>query len=281
MLDKAIGKNLICVFVDNGLLRKNEAKDVESLFKEKMDLNLLVVDAKKIFYRHLKGITDPEQKRKVIGRTFIDIFDNEAAKFKDEIKYLAQGTIYPDVIESSESESKEARVIKSHHNVGGLPEDMKMELIEPLRDLFKDEVRKMGAKLGLPSEMLNRHPFPGRGLGVRILGEISKDKVTTLQNADAIFIEELIKADLYDQVSQAFCAYLPIKSVGVVGDERRYADVIAIRAVETVDFMTADWAKLPHDFLADVSNRIVNELENISRVVYDISSKPPATIEWE
>ncbi len=281
LLDKAIGKNLICVFVDNGLLRKNEAKDVESLFKEKMNLNLLIVDAKKIFYRHLKGIIEPEQKRKVIGRTFIDIFDNEAAKFKDEIKYLAQGTIYPDVIESSESESKEARVIKSHHNVGGLPEDMKMELIEPLRDLFKDEVRQMGAKLGLPSEMLNRHPFPGPGLGVRILGEICKDKVATLQNADAIFIEELIKANLYDQVSQAFCAYLPIKSVGVVGDERRYADVIAIRAVETVDFMTADWAKLPHDFLADVSNRIVNELENISRVVYDVSSKPPATIEWE
>ena len=282
LLDKAIGKNLICVFVDNGLLRKNEAKDVESLFKEKMNLNLLVVDAKKIFYRHLKGITDPEQKRKVIGRTFIDIFDNEAAKFKDEIKYLAQGTIYPDVIESSESESKEARVIKSHHNVGGLPEDMKMELIEPLKDLFKDEVRKMGDKLGLPSEMLNRHPFPGPGLGVRILGEICKDKVATLQNADAIFIEELIKANLYDQVSQAFCAYLPIKSVGVVGDERRYADVIAIRAVETVDFMTADWAKLPHDFLANVSNRIVNELENISRVVYDISSKPPVTVdEWE
>ena len=172
-------------------------------------------------------------------------------------------------------------MIKSHHNVGGLPEDMKMELIEPLKDLFKDEVRKMGDKLGLPLEMLNRHPFPGPGLGVRILGEICKDKVTTLQNADAIFIEELIKANLYDQVSQAFCAYLPIKSVGVVGDERRYADVIAIRAVETVDFMTADWAKLPHDFLADVSNRIVNELENISRVVYDVSSKPPATIEWE
>ena len=281
LLDKAIGKNLICVFVDNGLLRKNEAKEVESLFKEKMDLNLVVVNAKKIFYRHLKGITEPEQKRKVIGRTFIDIFDNEAAKFKDEIHYLAQGTIYPDVIESSESESKEARIIKSHHNVGGLPADMKMELIEPLRDLFKDEVRKMGGKLGLPSQMLNRHPFPGPGLGVRILGEICKDKVTTLQNADAIFIEELIKADLYDHVSQAFCAYLPIKSVGVVGDERRYADIIAIRAVETVDFMTADWAKLPHDFLANVSNRIVNELENVSRVVYDISSKPPATIEWE
>ena len=281
LLDRAIGRNLICVFVDNGLLRKNEAEDVENLFKEKMDLNLLTVDAKKIFYRHLKGVSDPEQKRKVIGRTFIDIFDNEAAKLKDEIKFLAQGTIYPDVIESSGSESKEARVIKSHHNVGGLPDDMKMELVEPIRDLFKDEVRKMGAELGLPLEMLNRHPFPGPGLGVRILGEISQDKVTTLQNADAIFIEELIKANLYNQVSQAFCAYLPVKSVGVVGDERRYADVIAIRAVETVDFMTATWARLPYEFLAHVSNRIVNEIEEISRVVYDISSKPPATIEWE
>jgi len=281
LLDKAIGKNLICMFVDNGLLRKNEAKDVENLFKEKMDLNLLCVDAKKTFYRHLKGISDPEQKRKIIGRTFIDIFDNEASKLKDEINFLAQGTIYPDVIESSESESKEARVIKSHHNVGGLPEDMKMNLVEPLRDLFKDEVRKMGSELGLSLAMLNRHPFPGPGLGVRILGEITKEKVTTLQNADAIFMEELIKENLYDQVSQAFCVYLPIKSVGVVGDERRYADVIAIRAVETVDFMTATWAKLPHEFLAHVSNRIVNELEDVSRVVYDISSKPPATIEWE
>jgi GMP synthase (glutamine-hydrolysing) len=281
LLDRAIGKNLICMFVDNGLLRKNEAKEVEDLFTEKMNLNLLVIDAQKIFYRHLKGVSDPEQKRKVIGRTFIDIFDNESAKLKDEINFLAQGTIYPDVIESSESESKEARVIKSHHNVGGLPDDMKMELVEPLRDLFKDEVRKMGANLGLPLEMLNRHPFPGPGLGVRILGEITPEKILTLQNADAIFIEELIKADLYHQVSQAFCAYLPVKSVGVVGDERRYADVIAIRAVETVDFMTATWSKLPYDFLGHVSNRIVNEIEEISRVVYDISSKPPATIEWE
>jgi GMP synthase (glutamine-hydrolysing) len=281
LLDQAIGKNLICMFVDNGLLRKNEAEEVESLFREKMDLNLLVVDAKKIFHRHLKGVSDPEQKRKVIGRTFIDIFDNESAKLKDDINFLAQGTIYPDVIESSASESKEARVIKSHHNVGGLPDDMKMELVEPLRDLFKDEVRKMGAELGLPHEMLNRHPFPGPGLGVRILGEVTPEKVATLQNADAIFIEELIKANLYHQVSQAFCAYLPVKSVGVVGDERRYADVIAIRAVETVDFMTATWAKLPYEFLALVSNRIVNEIEEISRVVYDISSKPPATIEWE
>ena len=281
LFDKAIGKNLICVFVDNGLLRKNEVEDVKSLFQDKMNLNLIVVDAKKMFFRHLQGISDPEQKRKIIGRTFIDVFDNEAAKYKDEINFLAQGTIYPDVIESSGSESKDSRVIKSHHNVGGLPNDMKMELVEPLRDLFKDEVRKMGSELGLPSEMLNRHPFPGPGLGVRILGEISQEKVSTLQNADAIFIDELIKAGLYDQVSQAFCAYLPVKSVGVVGDERRYEHVLAIRAVETVDFMTATWARLPYDFLAHVSNRLVNELDNIGRVVYDISSKPPATIEWE
>ncbi|MBD63414.1 MAG: glutamine-hydrolyzing GMP synthase [Gammaproteobacteria bacterium] len=281
LLDKAIEKNLICVFVDNGLLRKNEARDVENLFKSNLDLNLFVVDAKKIFYRHLKGVSDPEQKRKIIGRTFIDIFENEALKFKDEIHFLAQGTIYPDVIESSVSESKEARIIKSHHNVGGLPDDMNLALVEPLRDLFKDEVRKLGYELGLPREMLNRHPFPGPGLGVRIIGEINQEKVAILQNADAIFMEELVAANLYDKVSQAFCAYLPVKSVGVVGDERRFADVIAIRAVETVDFMTASWAKLPHDFLANVSNRIVNELDDVSRVVYDISSKPPATIEWE
>jgi GMP synthase (glutamine-hydrolysing) len=281
LLDRAIGKNLICMFVDNGLLRKNEAEDVESLFREKLDLNLIVIDAKKIFHRHLKDVSDPEQKRKVIGRTFIDIFDNESAKLKDKINFLAQGTIYPDVIESSGSESKEVRVIKSHHNVGGLPDDMEMELVEPLRDLFKDEVRKIGLELGLPPEMINRHPFPGPGLGVRILGEITAKKVRTLQEADAIFMEELIKAGLYNEVSQAFCAYLPVKSVGVVGDERRYADVIAIRAVVTIDFMTATWAKLPYEFLELVSNRIVNEIEEISRVVYDISSKPPATIEWE
>ena len=283
LLDKAIGKNLICMFVDNGLLRKNEVEEVTNLFKNKIDLNLEVVDAKKTFYRHLKGVSDPEQKRKVIGRTFIDIFDNESINLHaaSEINFLAQGTIYPDVIESSESESKEARIIKSHHNVGGLPDEMKMTLVEPLRDLFKDEVRKMGALLGLPNEILNRHPFPGPGLGVRILGEINKENISILQEADSIFIEELKKANLYDEVSQAFCVYLPVKSVGVVGDERRYADVIALRAVKTVDFMTAEWSKLPFDFLAKVSNRIVNELEAVSRVVYDISGKPPATIEWE
>ncbi len=249
-------------------------------FKENMSLNVIKSDSEEIFLRHLKNIEDPEQKRKIIGRTFIDVFDAEAIKLKD-IKFLAQGTIYPDVIESSGSESKEARTIKSHHNVGGLPDEMKLDLVEPLRDLFKDEVRKMGKELGLPQEMLDRHPFPGPGLGVRIIGEITKEKTKILKEADHIFIQELIKADLYDQVSQAFAVLLPVKSVGVVGDERRYAEVIGLRAVETVDFMTAKWAHLPYDFLELVSNRIVNEIEDVSRVVYDISSKPPATIEWE
>ena len=249
-------------------------------FKENMQLNVVKSDSQDTFLRHLKEIEDPEQKRKIIGRTFIDIFDAEAMKLKD-IRFLAQGTIYPDVIESSGSESKEARVIKSHHNVGGLPEDMKLDLVEPLRDLFKDEVRKMGIELGIPKEMIERHPFPGPGLGVRILGEVTKEKTKILQNADHIFIEELIRADLYNSVSQAFAVLLPVKSVGVVGDERRYAEVIALRAVETVDFMTARWAQLPYEFLEHVSNRIVNEIEAVSRVVFDISSKPPATIEWE
>ena len=249
-------------------------------FKENMNLNVIKSDSEEVFLRHLKDVKDPEQKRKIIGRTFIDVFDAEATKLKD-VHFLAQGTIYPDVIESSGSESKEARVIKSHHNVGGLPEEMKMELVEPLRDLFKDEVRRMGVELGLSSEMLNRHPFPGPGLGVRILGDITKEKTRILKEADHIFIEELLKADLYKTVSQAFAVYLPIKSVGVVGDERRYAEVIGLRAVETVDFMTARWAHLPYEFLEHVSNRIVNEIEEVSRVVYDISSKPPATIEWE
>ena len=280
LLHQAIGKKLICVFVDNGLLRKGEADEVMQTFKENMNLNVIKSDSEEVFLRHLKGVEDPEQKRKIIGRTFIDIFDAEALKIKD-VDFLAQGTIYPDVIESSGSESKEARVIKSHHNVGGLPEEMQMDLVEPLRDLFKDEVRKMGVELGLAPEMLYRHPFPGPGLGVRILGEVTKDKTNVLKEADYIFIEELKKADLYDKVSQAFAVYLPVKSVGVVGDERRYAEVIALRAVETIDFMTARWAHLPHDFLEHVSNRIVNEIDAVSRVVYDISSKPPATIEWE
>ena len=280
LLQKAIGNKLVCVFVDNGLLRKGEAEQVMNTFKENMNLNVIKSDSEDVFLRHLKGVEDPEQKRKIIGRTFIDVFDGESKKLK-KVHFLAQGTIYPDVIESSGSESKEARVIKSHHNVGGLPDEMKMDLVEPLRDLFKDEVRKLGVELGLPSEMLNRHPFPGPGLGVRILGEVTKEKTTILKEADHIFIEELIKSDLYKSVSQAFAVYLPVKSVGVVGDERRYAEVIGLRAVETIDFMTARWAHLPYDFLEHVSNRIVNEIEEVSRVVYDISSKPPATIEWE
>ena len=280
LLHKAIGKNLTCVFVDNGLLRKGEATQVMKTFKDNMNLNVIKSDSQDVFLRHLENIDDPEQKRKVIGRTFIDIFDSEAIKLKN-IKFLAQGTIYPDVIESSGSESNEARVIKSHHNVGGLPDEMKLDLVEPLRDLFKDEVRNMGIELGIPKEMLERHPFPGPGLGVRIIGEITKEKISILQEADSIFIEELIREGLYDKVSQAFAVLLPVKSVGVVGDERRYAEVIGLRAVETVDFMTARWAHLPYEFLENVSNRIVNEIEEVSRVVYDISSKPPATIEWE
>ena len=280
LLHKAIGKKLTCVFVDNGLLRKGESEQVMQTFKENMNLNVIKSDSQDVFMRHLKNIEDPEQKRKVIGRTFIDVFDAEAIKLK-EVKFLAQGTIYPDVIESSGSESNEARVIKSHHNVGGLPEEMKLDLVEPLRDLFKDEVRNMGIKLGIPKEMIERHPFPGPGLGVRIIGEVSKEKIKILQEADNIFIQELIKANLYDKVSQAFAVLLPVKSVGVVGDERRYAEVIALRAVETVDFMTAKWAHLPYELLENVSNRIVNEIEEVSRVVYDISGKPPATIEWE
>ena len=280
LLHKAVGKKLTCVFVDNGLLRKGEADEVMQTFKDNMNLNVVKSDSAEIFLRHLKNVDEPEQKRKVIGRTFIDVFDAEANKLKD-IKFLAQGTIYPDVIESSGSESKEARVIKSHHNVGGLPEEMALDLVEPLRDLFKDEVRRMGVELGIPKEMLERHPFPGPGLGVRIIGEITKEKTKVLQEADFIFIEELIKANLYEKVSQAFAVLLPVKSVGVVGDERRYAEVIALRAVETVDFMTARWAHLPYEFLEHVSNRIVNEIEDVSRVVYDISGKPPATIEWE
>ena len=280
LLHKAIGKKLTCVFVDNGLLRKGESEQVMQTFKENMNLNVIKSDSQDVFMRHLKNIEDPEQKRKVIGRTFIDVFDAEAIKLK-EVKFLAQGTIYPDVIESSGSESNEARVIKSHHNVGGLPEEMKLDLVEPLRDLFKDEVRNMGIELGIPKEMIERHPFPGPGLGVRIIGEVSKEKIKILQEADNIFIQELIKANLYDKVSQAFAVLLPVKSVGVVGDERRYAEVIALRAVETVDFMTAKWAHLPYELLENVSNRIVNEIEEVSRVVYDISGKPPATIEWE
>ena len=243
-------------------------------------MKVVRVDAENRFLEDLKGVTDPEEKRKIIGHAFIDVFDQEATKISD-VKWLAQGTIYPDVIESAGDSSGKAKVIKSHHNVGGLPEDMALSLVEPLRDLFKDEVRKIGLELGLPEEMIFRHPFPGPGLGVRILGEVKKPYADLLRQADAIFISELRREGLYDKVSQAFAVFLPVKSVGVVGDNRAYDYVVALRAVETVDFMTAKWAELPYDFLDRVSRRIINEVKGISRVVYDISGKPPATIEWE
>ncbi len=280
MLHKAIGKQLICVFVDTGLLRLNEGDQVMELFAEHMGVTVIRVNAEERFLSALKGKTDPEEKRKIIGKLFIEIFDEEAEKLP-KAKWLAQGTIYPDVIESAGAKTGKAHLIKSHHNVGGLPDDMKLGLVEPLRELFKDEVREIGVELGLPKEMLYRHPFPGPGLGVRILGEVKKEYADILRLADHIFIEELYKADLYDKTSQAFVVFLPIKSVGVTGDGRRYDYVVALRAVETVDFMTARWAHLPYDFLDIVSRRIINEISGISRVTYDISGKPPATIEWE
>lgn len=280
LLHKAIGDQLTCVFVDNGLLRKNEGDQVMDMFAKNMGVRVIRADAEELFLNNLAGESDPEKKRKIIGNTFIDVFDAEAVKLQD-VKWLAQGTIYPDVIESAAAKTGKAHVIKSHHNVGGLPEEMAMELVEPLRELFKDEVRKIGLELGLPYDMVYRHPFPGPGLGVRILGEVKKAYADLLREADAIFIEELHKADLYHKTSQAFAVFLPVKSVGVVGDARRYEYVIALRAVETIDFMTARWAHLPYEFLEKVSNRIINEISGISRVTYDISSKPPATIEWE
>jgi GMP synthase (glutamine-hydrolysing) len=280
LLHKAIGDQLTCVFVDNGLLRKNEGDQVMQMFADNMGVKVIRADAESRFLGELEGVSDPEQKRKVIGRVFIEVFDEQAQKIKN-VAFLAQGTIYPDVIESAASKTGKAHVIKSHHNVGGLPEDMKLELVEPLRELFKDEVRKIGLELGLPYDMVYRHPFPGPGLGVRILGEVKKEYADILREADAIFIEELHKADWYHKTSQAFAVFLPVKSVGVVGDGRRYEWVISIRAVETVDFMTAHWAHLPYELLGKVSNRIINEIGGVSRVVYDISGKPPATIEWE
>jgi len=282
LLSRAIGEQLTCVFVDNGLLRKDERAEVERTFapSNALTLKLVTVDAEAEFLKRLEGVADPEAKRKVIGNTFIDVFDREAHRIRG-VAWLAQGTIYPDVIESAASKHGKAHVIKSHHNVGGLPERMHLKLVEPLRELFKDEVREIGLHLGLPRELVYRHPFPGPGLGVRILGEVSKARADTLREADAIFLEELRAAGYYDRVSQAFAVYLPVKSVGVVGDARRYADVIALRAVETVDFMTGRWAELPYDLIGRVSNRIINEIPAISRVVYDVSSKPPATIEWE
>ncbi|MGI9307940.1 MAG: glutamine-hydrolyzing GMP synthase [Gammaproteobacteria bacterium] len=280
LLHEALGDQLSCVFVDHGLLRKDEGDQVMKVFAEHLGVKVIRVNAEDRFLEQLKGITDPEEKRKRIGALFIEVFDEEAAKL-DDVRWLAQGTIYPDVIESAGSKTGKAHVIKSHHNVGGLPEDMKLKLVEPLRDLFKDEVRKIGMELGLPREMVYRHPFPGPGLGVRILGEVKKEYADLLREADAIFIDELRAAGLYDKTSQAFAVFLPVRSVGVMGDGRRYDYVVALRAVETVDFMTARWAHLPYDFLDHVSRRIINEVAGISRVTYDISGKPPATIEWE
>ena len=278
MLHQAIGDQLTCVFVDNGLLRHKEGDQVMAVFAENMGVKVIRADAEQRFLEKLKGVNDPEQKRKIIGNVFVEIFEEEAGKLSNA-NWLAQGTIYPDVIESAGS--KNSHLIKSHHNVGGLPEDMKLKLVEPLRELFKDEVRKIGVEMGLPPEMVYRHPFPGPGLGVRILGEVKKEYADLLRLADNIFIEELYKHDLYNKVSQAFAVFLPVKSVGVMGDGRRYDYVIALRAVETIDFMTARWAHLPYEFLDHVSRRIINEVNGISRVTYDISGKPPATIEWE
>ncbi|PRY72062.1 glutamine-hydrolyzing GMP synthase [Halomonas ventosae] len=280
LLHKAIGDQLTCVFVDNGLLRKAEGDQVMETFARHMGVKVIRVDAEALFLDKLKGEADPEAKRKIIGNTFIDVFDDEASKI-DGVDFLAQGTIYPDVIESAAAKTGKAHVIKSHHNVGGLPETMKLTLVEPLRELFKDEVRKLGVELGLPYDMVYRHPFPGPGLGVRILGEVKKAYADILREADAIFIQELHNAGWYHKTSQAFAVFLPVRSVGVVGDARRYEWVIALRAVETIDFMTARWAHLPFDLLEKVSNRIINEITGVSRVTYDVSSKPPATIEWE
>jgi GMP synthase (glutamine-hydrolysing) len=280
LLHEALGDQLVCVFVDHGLLRLNEGDQVMDIFADHLGVNVIRVNAAERFLGALVGVTDPEEKRKIIGRSFIEVFDEEAEKLQN-VEWLAQGTIYPDVIESAGAKSGKAHVIKSHHNVGGLPEDMKLKLIEPLRDLFKDEVRKIGVELGLPRAMVYRHPFPGPGLGVRILGEVREEFADLLRKADDIFIQELHAADLYNSVSQAFAVFLPVRSVGVMGDGRRYDYVVALRAVETVDFMTARWAHHPYDFLDHVSHRIINEIEGISRVTYDISGKPPATIEWE
>jgi GMP synthase (glutamine-hydrolysing) len=280
LLHKAIGPQLTCVFVDTGLLRLDEGDQVMAMFAHNMGLKVIRVNAGERYMSKLKGIADPEAKRKIIGNLFIDIFEEESNKIEDA-RFLAQGTIYPDVIESAGNKNGKAHVIKSHHNVGGLPDYMKLELVEPLRELFKDEVRKLGVALGLPREMVYRHPFPGPGLGVRILGEVKPEYAEKLRKADAIFMEELRNAGWYDKVSQAFAVYLPVKSVGVVGDARCYDDVIALRSVETIDFMTARWSHLPYELLSTVSHRIVNEVKGISRVTYDITGKPPATVEWE
>jgi len=286
LIHRAIGDQLTCVFVDNGLLRLKEGEQVMETFGRNMHMKVIHVDASGEFMKHLTGVTDPEQKRKIIGREFVEVFQRESAKLK-QAKWLAQGTIYPDVIESAGAKTKKAHAIKSHHNVGGLPESMHLKLLEPLRELFKDEVRELGVALGLPADMVYRHPFPGPGLGVRILGEVKKEYAELLRRADAIFIEELRNTkdasgkSWYDLTSQAFTVFLPVKSVGVMGDGRTYEWVVSLRAVQTQDFMTAHWAHLPYELLGKVSNRIINEVRGINRVVYDISGKPPATIEWE
>jgi len=280
LIHRAIGDQLTCVFVDHGLLRLDEAQQVMDTFAEHMHVKVVHVDASQQFFTALRGVADPEEKRKIIGRHFVDVFQREAAKIRNA-KWLAQGTIYPDVIESAGAKTKKAQTIKSHHNVGGLPETLHLKLLEPLRELFKDEVRELGLALGLPREMVFRHPFPGPGLGVRILGAIEKPYVELLQRADAIFIDELRASGWYDKTAQAFAVFLPVRAVGVMGDGRTYEHVVALRAVQTTDFMTAEWAPLPHELLARISNRIINEVRGINRVTYDISSKPPATIEWE
>jgi GMP synthase (glutamine-hydrolysing) len=280
LIHRAIGAQLTCVFVDTGLLRLNEAGQVMDTFSRHLGVRVDLVDASARFLAALAGVGDPEEKRKIIGREFVEVFQAEAKKFKN-VKWLAQGTIYPDVIESAGARTKKAHTIKSHHNVGGLPETLRLKLLEPLRELFKDEVRELGLALGLPGEMVFRHPFPGPGLGVRILGEVKREYADLLRRADAVFIDELRAAGWYDKVAQAFAVFLPVKSVGVMGDGRTYEHVVALRAVQTTDFMTAHWAPLPHELLAKVSSRIINEVRGINRVVYDISGKPPATIEWE
>ena len=279
LINKAIGKQLTCIFVDTGLLRKNEAKSVMDVYAQNFDMNIKCINAEERFLSKLKGVEDPEEKRKIIGKEFIEVFNGEASKLKDA-EFLAQGTIYPDVIESVSVKGPSV-TIKSHHNVGGLPEDLNFKLLEPLRELFKDEVRKVGRELGIPDYMVDRHPFPGPGLGIRILGEVTKEKADILREADDIFIEELRKEGLYSKVSQAFVVLLPVKSVGVMGDERTYEYTAVLRSANTIDFMTATWSRLPYEFLEKVSNRILNEVKGINRLTYDISSKPPATIEWE
>jgi GMP synthase (glutamine-hydrolysing) len=280
LINQSIGKQLTCIFVDHGLLRKNEGNEVREIFTKNFNINLIYVDASELFLSKLKGVSDPEQKRKIIGKTFIEVFDVEAAKIKGA-EFLAQGTLYPDVIESSHPNKGASQTIKSHHNVGGLPKEMKLKLLEPVRMLFKDEVRILGKELGLPDFVVNRHPFPGPGLAIRIIGEITKEKIKILQEADFIYIEEIKKAGLYNKIWQAFSVLLPVKTVGVMGDARTYENVLALRAVNSIDGMTADVYNFSSEFLSSVSNRIINEVRGINRVVYDYTSKPPGTIEWE